>query len=74
MTFRISFVSRGDRNSLIYMCFYVGFVIIFAAVTGPYVMPVLGTFFIGPKGISLRRGASIRAIPSRLLAPASSET
>jgi len=56
------------------MCFYVGFAIIFATVMGACVMPVLGTFLIGPEGISLRRGAPIRAIPSRLLPPASSET
>jgi hypothetical protein len=37
-------------------------------------MPVIGTFFIGPEGISLRRGVPIRAIPGRLLPPASSET
>jgi hypothetical protein len=36
-------------------------------------MPVIGTFFIGPEGISLRRGAPIRAIPNRLLPPASSQ-
>jgi hypothetical protein len=41
----------------------------FAAVTRAYVMPVLGTFFIGPEGISVRRGAPIRAISSRLLLP-----
>ena len=65
---------EGDINSIIYMCFYAAFGIIFAAVMGAYVMPVLGTFFIGPEGISLRRGAPIRAIPSRLLPPASSQT
>jgi hypothetical protein len=65
---------EADLNAIIYMCFYVGFAIIFAALMGAYVMPVLGTFFIGPEGISLRRGAPIRAIPSRLLPPASSQT
>jgi len=62
---------EGDINSIIYMCFYAAFGIVFAAVMGAYVMPVLGTFFIGPEGISLRRGPPIRAIPSRLLPPAS---
>jgi hypothetical protein len=56
------------------MCFYVASAIIFAAVMGACFMPVLGTFLIGPEGISHRRGAPIRAIPSRLLPPASSET
>jgi hypothetical protein len=65
---------EADLNAIIYMCFYVGFAIIFAAIMGAYVMPVLGTFIIGPEGISLRRGAPIRAIPSRLLPPASSQT
>jgi hypothetical protein len=65
---------EGDINSVIYMCFYGAFAIIFAAIMGAYVMPVVGTFFIGPEGISLRRGAPIRAIPSRLLPPASSQT
>jgi hypothetical protein len=65
---------EGDVNSVIYMCFYGAFAIIFAAIMGAYVMPVVGTFFIGPEGISLRRGVPIRAIPSRLLPPASSQT
>jgi hypothetical protein len=65
---------EGDLNSLIYMCFYASFGIIFVAVMGAYIMPVLGTFFIGPEGIMLRRGPPIRAIPGRLLPPATSET
>jgi len=65
---------EGDLNSIIYMCCYAAFGIIFAAVMGAYVMPVLGTFFIGPEGISIRRGAPIRAIPGRLLPSASSQT
>jgi hypothetical protein len=56
------------------MCFYVAFGIVFAAVTGAYVMPVVGTLLIGPEGISIRRAEPIRAIPSRLLPPASSQT
>jgi hypothetical protein len=64
---------EGDINSMIYMCFFGAFAIVFAAVMGAYVMPVIGTFFIGPEGISLRRGVPIRAIPGRLHPPASSE-
>jgi hypothetical protein len=56
------------------MCFYAAFAIILAAVMGAYVMPIDRTFLIGPEGISLRRDAAIRAIPSRLLPPASSRT
>jgi hypothetical protein len=59
---------------VIYISFFGAFAVIFAAVMGAYVMPVIGTFFIGPEGISLRRGVPIRAIPGRLLPPASSET
>jgi hypothetical protein len=58
---------EGDLNSMVYMCVYVGIAIIFAAVMGAYVMPILGTFFIGPEGIMIRRGAPIRSIPNRLL-------
>jgi hypothetical protein len=65
---------EGDLNSIIYMCFYVAVGIVFAAIMGAYVMPILGTLVIGPEGISLRRGAPIRAIPNRLLPPASSQT
>jgi hypothetical protein len=65
---------EGDINSMIYISFFGAFAVIFAAVMGAYVMPVIGTFFIGPEGISLRRGVPIRAIPGRLLPPASSET
>jgi hypothetical protein len=65
---------EGDINAIIYMCFYAAFAIVFAAVMGAYVMPVIGTFFIGPEGISLRRGVPIRAIPGQLHPPASSET
>jgi hypothetical protein len=65
---------EGDLNAMVYMCVYVGIAIIFAAVMGAYVMPVLGTFFIGPEGISIRRGAPIRSIPNRLLPPVSSQS
>jgi hypothetical protein len=58
---------EGDLNSIIYMIFYGAFGIIFAALMGAYVMPVIGTFFIGPEGIALRRGAQIRSLGGRLL-------
>jgi hypothetical protein len=64
---------EGDIGSIIYMCVYTAFSIVFAAIMGAYVMPVLGTFFIGPEGISIRRGPAIRSIPNRLRPPASSE-
>jgi len=57
---------EGDVSAVIYMCFYTAIAIIFAGITGAYLMPILGTLFIGPEGISIRRGAPIRSIPNRL--------
>jgi hypothetical protein len=64
---------EADISTVIYMCFYTAIAIVFAAVTGAYVMPVLGTLFIGPEGISIRRGAPIRSVGRQLLPSASSE-
>ncbi len=63
---------EADIGSIIYMCVYTTFGIIFAAIMGSYVMPILGTLFVGPEGIMLRRGPVIRSIPSRVRPPASS--
>jgi hypothetical protein len=65
---------EGDITTIIYMCFYTTYAIVFAGIMGAYVMPVLGTFFIGPEGIMLRRGAPIRSVPNRLRPPISSQT
>ncbi len=64
---------EADVGSIVYMCVYTAFGIVFAAITGAYVMPVLGTLFVGPEGIMLRRGPVIRSVPSRLRPAASSE-
>ena len=64
---------EGDLPSLMYMYVYTSFGIVFAGLMGAYVMPILGTFFIGPEGITIRRGAPVRSIPNRLLRSASSE-
>ncbi len=64
---------EGGIDAIIYSYAYTAVGIVFAAVVGAYVMPVVGTFFIGPEGILLRRGASIRSAPTRLPRPASSE-
>jgi hypothetical protein len=56
---------EGDVGALIYEASYAAFGIIFAAVVGSYVAPVLGTLVIGPEGITLRRGAVIRSFPVR---------
>jgi hypothetical protein len=55
------------------MYVYTSFGIVFAGLMGAYVMPILGTFFIGPEGITIRTGAPVRSIPNRLLRSASSE-
>jgi hypothetical protein len=60
-------------SGLIYSFGYTTIAIVFAAVFGAYVMPVIGTFFIGPEGILIRRGAPIRSIPKALSAPSPSE-
>ena len=65
---------EGDITTIIYMCFYTAYAIIFAGITGAYIMPTLGTFFIGPEGIMIRRGVQIRSIPNRLRPPVSSAT
>jgi hypothetical protein len=63
---------EGDMTAIVYMCFYTTYAIVFAGIMGAYVMPVIGTFFIGPEGIMIRRGAPIRSIPNRLRPPVSS--
>jgi hypothetical protein len=57
---------EGDISAIVYMCFYTTYAIIFAGIMGAYVMPIIGTFFIGPAGVMMRRGAPIRSIPNRL--------
>ena len=65
---------EGDVGAVIYMCVYTVIAIVFAAVLGAYVMPIIGTFFIGPEGIIIRRGNAIRSIPARRLPVAPSES
>ncbi len=60
---------EGDITTIVYMCFYVVFGIVFAAIMGAYVLPVIGSFFIGPQGIMISRGGPIRSIPNRLRPP-----
>jgi hypothetical protein len=65
---------EGGISQIVYALGYTAFGIVFAAVMGAYLMPIIGTFFIGPEGITLRRGAPIRSIPNRLHPPVSSQT
>jgi len=62
---------EGGISGIIYNFGYTTVAIVSAAVLGAYVMPVIGTFFIGPEGIMLRRGAPIRSRP-RTFVPATS--
>ena len=65
---------EGGISQIVYALGYTVFGIVFAAVMGAYLMPIIGTFFIGPEGITIRRGAPIRSIPNRLHPPVSSQT
>jgi hypothetical protein len=60
---------EGDIGNMVYTATYAAFGIVFAAFVGSYVAPLIGTLFIGPEGIELHRGASIRSIAGRLLLP-----
>jgi hypothetical protein len=57
---------EGGLGGVIYTYGYITFGIVFSAIVGAYVMPVIGTLFIGPEGIVLRRGAKVQSIPNRL--------
>jgi hypothetical protein len=65
---------EGGVSQIPYALGYIVLGIVFAAVMGAYLMPIIGTFFIGPEGISIRRGAPIRSVPNRLRPAISSET
>ena len=65
---------EGGVSQIVYALGYTVFGIVFAAVMGAYLMPIIGTFFIGPEGITIRRGAPIRSIPNRLHPPVSSQS
>ena len=64
---------EGGLGGIIYTYGYVTAGIVFAAIVGAYLMPIMGTLFIGPEGIILRRGPQIKSIPNRLR-PASSKS
>lgn len=57
---------EGGLGGIVYMLGYTVIGIVFAAMTSAYVMPVIGTFLIGPEGVFVKRAAPIRAIPNRL--------
>jgi hypothetical protein len=64
---------EADSGAIIYAAFFGASAIIFAAIVGSYVMPVIGTFFIGPEGIMLRTAPRIRSVQSQRLVHESAE-
>jgi hypothetical protein len=65
---------EGGLNGIIYCIGYLNVAIIFAALMGAYLMPIIGTLFIGPEAIQLRRSKAIRSIPKALIPPSPSES
>jgi len=61
---------EGDLPTIIYMFSVGAFGIALASILTAYLMPIIGTFFIGPEGVGLKPRAPVRSIPRRLL-PAS---
>ena len=57
---------EGGLGGAIYTMGFITFGIVFSAIVGAYVMPIVGSLFIGPEGILIRRGAPVRSIPNRL--------
>lgn len=64
---------EGDIASLVYMCTTGAFSLTVGCILAAYVMPILGSFFIGPENVFLKRTAQVRAIPRRVLPTRSSE-
>jgi hypothetical protein len=57
---------EGGLEGAIYTMGFITFGIIFSAIVGAYVMPIVGSLFIGPEGIIVRRGKPVQSIPNRL--------
>jgi hypothetical protein len=64
---------EGDVSAVIYMFTIAAFAVVFAAIIGSYLMPVIGTFFIGPEGITLRRAPRIQSVRNSVILPESSQ-
>lgn len=56
---------EGGLGVIAYLVGYTVFAIVLAAVMAAYLMPILGTLFIGSEGIQIRRSAAIRSFPGR---------
>lgn len=57
---------EGDVTSIIYLFSLGAFSVVFASVATAYLMPIIGTFFIGPESVFLRRTRPVRSIPRRI--------
>ncbi len=57
---------EGGLVGPIYTIGFITFGITFSAIVGAYVMPIVGSLFIGPEGILIRRGPSVQSIPKHL--------
>ncbi len=58
---------EGDVTAVIYLFSTGAFFIFSASLLAAYLMPLIGTLFIGPEGVFLKRRSPVRSIPGRLL-------
>ena len=58
---------EGDLPTIIYMFSMGAFSIVLASILAAYLMPAIGTMFIGPEGIGLKLRPAVRSVPRRLL-------
>jgi len=56
---------EGLLTGVIYMYFYTTVMIVIAAVSASYIMPLIGTFLAGPEGLRIVRTGAIRSFPRR---------
>ena len=64
---------EGDSTNVIYTFTTGAIGVAFASVLAAYLMPILGTLFIGPEAVFLERRSPVRSIPGRLLPVRSSK-
>ncbi|MDQ2834437.1 MAG: hypothetical protein M3Y50_11945 [Acidobacteriota bacterium] len=57
---------EGDITAIIYVFTTGAFGVAFASLMTAYVMPIIGSFFIGPEAVFLKRARPIRSIPRRI--------
>jgi hypothetical protein len=64
---------EGDLTSVIYFLSTGACGVALASILAAYLMPIVGTLFIGPEGVGLKPRAPVRSIPRRLRPPSVSE-